>query len=273
MIMKKILASSVIAFALLQGASFAKTYAEVNGADITDRDIATLMRAMPGVAFDQLPSEAKTQVINQAIERKLLIEQAKKEKVQNSKEYKEAVASVEEDLMLEIWMRKQMDKVKVLDSEITKFYNENKSKFVQPETIKASHILVTSESEAKAIIAELKKAGKNVAGKFDSLAREKSKDGSAQNGGELGYIAKNQVVPEFANAAFKLQKGAYTTTPVKSQFGYHVILVEDKKPAGTIALKDIKGQIEQNLKLKKFQEEIKKEGEELRKKAKIELSK
>ncbi|WP_299547337.1 peptidyl-prolyl cis-trans isomerase [uncultured Helicobacter sp.] len=271
--MKKVLASSVIAFALLQGISFAKTYAEVNGSEVTERDIAALMRAMPGVAFDQLPQEAKTQIINQAIERKLLIDQAKKERVQNSKEYKEAIANVEEDLMLEVWMRKQMEKVKVSNSEIEKFYNENKSKFVQPETVKASHILVSSENEAKAVIAELKKAGKNVVSKFDALAKEKSKDASAQNGGELGYIAKNQVVPEFANAAFKLKKGSYTTTPVKSQFGYHIILVEDKKPAGTIALKDIKGQIEQNLKLQKFQQEVKKEGEELRKKAKIELSK
>ena len=86
--MKKVLASSVIAFALLQGISFAKTYAEVNGSEVTERDIAALMRAMPGVAFDQLPQEAKTQIINQAIERKLLIDQAKKERVQNSKEYK-----------------------------------------------------------------------------------------------------------------------------------------------------------------------------------------
>lgn len=271
--MKKILVGSMIAFALLQSGSLAKTYAEVNGSDITDKDISALMRAMPGVAFDQLPQEAKKQIIDQAIERKLLIEQAKKEKVQNSKEYKEAIANVEEDLMLEVWMRKQMDKVKVSNAEIEKFYNENKSKFVQPETVKASHILVSNENEAKAIIAELKKAGKNVASKFEELAKEKSKDGSAQNGGELGYIAKNQVVPEFADAAFKLKKDTYTTTPVKTQFGYHVILVKDKKPAGTVALKDIKAQIEQNLKLKKFQEEVKKEGEELRKKAKVELSK
>ncbi|TLD85229.1 peptidylprolyl isomerase [Helicobacter sp. MIT 11-5569] len=271
--MKKILVSSVVAFALLQGVSFAKTYAKVDGSEVTDRDVAALMRAMPGVAFEQLPQDVKNQIINQAIERKLLIAQAKKEKVQNSKEFKEALANMEEDLMLEVWMRKQMEKVKVSDSEITKFYNENKEKFAQPEMIKVRHILVSSENEAKAVINELKKAGKDLTNKFAALAQEKSKDGAAKNGGDLGYIGKNQVVPEFANAAFKLKKGAYTTTPVKTQFGYHVILVEDKKPAGTLALKDIKGQIEQNLKLKKFQEEVKKEGEELRKKAKIELSK
>ena len=265
--------SSVVVFALLQGVSFAKTYAKVNGSEITDKDIIVLMRAIPGVSFEQLPEEARNQVINQAIERRLLIEQAKKERVQNSKEYKEAIANVEEDLMLEVWMRKQIEKVKVSDSEITSFYNQNKSKFVQPETVKARHILVSSEGEAKDVIAELKKAGKNVANRFDTLAREKSKDSSARNGGALGYFTKNQMVPEFANAAFKLKVGSYTTSPVKTQYGYHIILVEDKKPAGTLALKDIKPQLEQTIKMQKLQGEVKKEGEELRKKAKIEIVK
>ena len=270
--MKKIFVSSAVALALLQGVSFAKTDAKVNGAEVTDRDISALMRVMPGVTFEQLPKEAQTQVVNQAIERKLLIEQAKKEKVQNSKEYKDALANAEEDLMLEVWMRKQMEKVKVSDAEVTKFYNDNKSSFVQPETVKVSHILVTSDNEAKAVIAELKKAGKDVKAKFATLAKEKSKDGSAQNGGSLGYIAKGQVVPEFADAAFKLKPNTFTQNPVKTQFGYHVILVEDKKPAGTIALKDIKPQVEQQLRVTKFQSDVKKEGENLRKKAKIEIA-
>lgn len=139
--------------------------------------------------------------------------------------------------------------------------------------VKASHLLFNSESEAKAVIAELKKAGKNASARFDEIIREKMQNGSAKDGGNLGYFAKNQMVPEFSNAAFKLNKGAYTATPVKTQFGYHVILVEDKKASGTLALNDIKGQIEQNLKIKKLQENIKKEGESLRKKAKVEIYK
>lgn len=271
--MKKILVSSMVAFALLQSASFATTYAKVNGVAVTDKDVAALMRTMPGVSFAQLPQEAREQVINQAIERKLLIAQAKKEKVQNSKEYKDAIANIEEDLMLEVWMRKQMEKIKIANGEIEKFYKENKDKFVRPETVKASHILVTSEKDAKDIIAELKKAGRNVAQKFSALAKEKSKDGSAANGGNLGYFAKEQMVPEFSTAAFALKKGDYTTKPIKTQFGYHIIYVEDKKPAGTLELKDVRAQIEQNLKIRKFQEEMKKEAESLRKKAKIELTK
>lgn len=271
--MKKILLSSVVAFSLLQGVSFAETFAKVNGDEITEKDIAALMRAMPGVSFAQLPQEAKEQVVNQAVERKLLIAQAKKEGVEKSKEFKEALESVKEDLALEVWMRQEMGKVKVSSSEIEKFYNQNKTKFVQPETAKVKHILVSSEADAKNIIADLKKAGKNVASKFEELAKAKSKDGSAQNGGELGWIAKGQVVPEFADAAFKLNKGQYTQTPVKTQFGYHVIYVDDKRPTTTLALKDVSGQIEQNLKLTKFQENVRKEGQDLRSKAKVEIIK
>lgn len=271
--MKKILIGSMVAFALLQSASFAKDYAKVNGNAITEKDIAPLMRSLPGVAFEQLPEDAKGQIIHQAIERKLLIEQAKKEKVQSSKEFKEALANIEEELTLEVWMRKQMEKIKVTDAEISQFYNQNKSKFVQPEMVKASHILVSSENDAKAIIADLKKAGKNADARFNEIIREKMQNGSARDGGNLGYFAKNQMVPEFSNAAFKLNKGTYTTTPVKTQFGYHVIFVEDKKAAGTLALNDVKGQIEQNLKMKKFQEEMKKEGVALRNKAKVEIFK
>lgn len=271
--MRKILISSAVALALLQGVSFAKDYANVNGKPITEKDIAPLMRSLPGVAFEQLPEDAKGQIINQAVERRLLINQAKKDGIQSSKEYKEALASVEEELALEVWTRKQIEKIRVTDAEISQFYNQNKSKFVQPEMVKASHLLFNSESEAKAVIAELKKAGKNASARFDEIIREKMQNGSAKDGGNLGYFAKNQMVPEFSNAAFKLNKGAYTATPVKTQFGYHVILVEDKKASGTLALNDIKGQIEQNLKIKKLQENIKKEGESLRKKAKVEIYK
>ncbi|WP_104722106.1 peptidylprolyl isomerase [Helicobacter mesocricetorum] len=271
--MKRVVLSSLTALALLQGVSLAKTFAKVNGEEVTDKDIALVMRAMPGVSFEQLPQEAKEQVVNQAVERKLLIEQSKRDKIQNTKEYKEAIANVQDDLMLEVWMRQKIDTIKVSSAEIKNFYDQNKEGFIQPDLVKARHILVSSEEDAKGIIADLKKSGANVLSKFEELAKIKSKDGSAQNGGDLGWFDKGQVVPEFSEAAFKLKKGDYTKTPVKSQFGYHIIYVDDKKPSATLALKDVETQIEQNLKIKKFQENIKKEGEELRQKAKIEISK
>ncbi|MCH5322785.1 MAG: peptidylprolyl isomerase [Helicobacter sp.] len=271
--MKKVVLSSIVAFALLQGVSFAKTFAKVNGEEVTEKDIAALMRAMPGVSYEQLPQEAKDQILNQAIERRLLIAEAKKEKVQNSKEFKETMATMEDDLMLEIWMRKAMDKVKVSEAEIKKFYDENKANFVQQDVVKARHILVTSESEAKQIIEDLKKAGGKAQEKFIELAKAKSRDGSAQNGGDLGWFGKRQMVPEFADAAFKLKKGTFSQTPVKTPAGFHIIYVEDQKPQRTLAYNEVKDQIEGSLKMRKFRDEMRKEGEKIRKQAKIEFSK
>ncbi|CAM2798442.1 peptidyl-prolyl cis-trans isomerase [Helicobacter burdigaliensis] len=270
--MKKIILGSMVAFALMQGVSYAKTFAKVNGEEITEKDIGILMRGMPGVSYEQLPQEAKTQIINQAIERRLLIKQAKKEKIENSKEYKEALALVQDDLALEIWMGKQMSEVKVSDSEIKDFYNKNKKEFLQPEAVKVSHILVKSEAEAKSIIAELKKSGKDLPNKFAQLAKEKSQDPTAQNGGSLGWLVKAQkMVPEFTNAAFKLKKGEYTKAPVKTDFGYHIIYAEDKRSERTLTLDESKARIEQVLKVQKFKDSVQKEGQDLRKSAKIEI--
>lgn len=270
--MKKLVVSSILAAVLLSGAGFAKTFAKVNGKDITEADIATLMRAMPGgVAYEQLPEEVQKQVIQQAIERKLLIEKAKKDGTQNSKEFKNALEDLQEDLVLEIWMRQQMQKVSVSAAEISKFYNDNKTRFVQPEAVCASHILVEKEADAKSIIADLKKAGSNLATKFADTAKAKSKDGTARNGGDLGCFSKDQMVPEFGEAAFKMKKGDLSQSPVKSAFGYHVVLVKDKQASRTLSENEVKSQIEQNLKIRKFQENVKKQGEDLKKGAKIDL--
>lgn len=271
--MKKIIFMSSLAFMLLTNVAVAKTFATVDGEAVTDEDVAALLRATPNVNFNQLPQEAQSKIIDQAIERKLLIKQAKKDKVQNTTEYKDALKNVQDELALEIWMRKKMQTIKVSDSEIQAFYNENKSKLMQPETIKARHILVDSEKEAKDIISQLNKAGKNVGTKFAELAKEKSKDPSKANGGDLGWFSKEQMVPEFANVAFGLKAGEFNKTPAKTNYGYHVIYVEDKRPAQTAPLDQIKPQLEQTLRLRKFQEEVAKEGKVLRDKAKVSLSK
>ena len=107
--------------------------------------------------------------------------------------------------------------------------------------------------------------------KFEELAKSKSTDqGSAANGGELGWFGQSQMVKPFADAAFALKKGEVTQKPVKSNFGYHVILKEDSKAAGTVGLNEVKPQIEGNLKMEKFRNDIRKRGDELRSKAKVE---
>ena len=265
--MKKILISSVVVGLLATSSLFAKTYATVDGVEITDDDISVIIRN-PQIKMDQLPVETQKQVVNQAIERKLLAISALKSGVQNETEYKEALEKVKESLALELWMQKELKAQKVSDSDAKDFYTKNLDKFKQPATVKAKHILVKEESEAKAIIELLDKASDKVA-EFEKLAKEKSTGPSGKNGGELGWFDAKKMVPEFSTAAFALKKGDYTKTPVKTQFGYHIILTEDKKEKETVAFDKVKEKLIFDLKREKFGETIKKIAGDLKKTAKI----
>ncbi len=267
---KKPLIILILAF-LLGGFVNAKTFATVDGKDITDKDIAMILRAMPGANYDKLPPEIQQQVLNQAIEQRLLMNKAKKDGIQNSAEYKEALQDAQDELALGVWMKKQLDKITINDKEAREFYNQNPKIFAQPEQIKARHILVKDEKTAKDIIAQLNKAPKGkLLDEFKKLSAEKSIDeGIAQDGGELGWFTRDQMVPEFSDAAFKLAKGSFTKNPVKTNFGYHVILLEDKKASGTASYDTVKERVMQGLKMQKFKENLGQIAQELRKDAKV----
>lgn len=251
----------------------AGVYATVDGENIDDKDIAALMGgAMGQGSIDKLPKETKEQVINQAIERKLMAKQAKKEGIEKDKEYKEALEKVKDNLMLEVWMKKIYDGIKVTDADIKKFYEDNSAKFMKPKQAKAKHILVKEKKDAEKIIADLRSLkGEKLTAKFEELAKSKSEDkGSAVNGGELGWFGDAQMVKPFSDATFALKKGELTKKPVQTQFGYHIILKEDEKAAEKAKLEEVKAQIEGAIKMEEFRKNVAKKGEELRKKAKIE---
>lgn len=250
----------------------AVTYAVVDGEEITDKDMLFLKQAMPNVDFNALPKEMRDKAVDQAIERKLLTKEAKKDNLESTKEFQEALDEFKETMTLELWMRKQIENVKVSESELKKYYNANKDKMVVPEQAIARHILVDSEKEAKNIIAELNKAGKNVESKFMELAKSKSKDPGASNGGELPPFAREgQMIPEFSKAAFALKPNTYTKEPVKTQFGYHIIYLKSIQKSGVIKYEEIKPRLEEDLKLQKFRDVIAKKAADLKKKAKIEM--
>lgn len=265
----------VVAAGLLSGISMnAKTLATVDGEAITDKEMSSMMRGMPFGSYEELPEEMKQQVLDRAIEKKLLLRKAKEEKIQETKAFQEALENIRDDIGLGVWMEQKLSSVKVTDAEIKTFYDKNIDRFTQPETIKARHILVASEEEAKSVIADLNKAGKKAKDKFIELANTKSTDKGAQSGGgDLGWFSKDQMVPEFSKAAFDLKAGAYTKTPVKTQFGYHVILVEERKKATVTPLKEAKEQITENLRMEHFREEVTTLVKELREKAKITIDK
>jgi len=262
---------SAVAALLVAGSSLnAAVYATVDGKDVTTDDINVLLRSIPGAKFETLPKESQKRIIDQAIERKLLTKQAKKEGIQKDKEYKEALEKIKDELALEVWMKRKYEKINVSDKELKDFYNKNSDKFIQPAVVKARHILVKTEQEAKQIIKELSNAKGNLTDKFIELAKTKSTGPSGKNGGDLGWFNAKQMVKEFSEAAFALKKGEFTKTPVKTQFGYHVIFVEDKKDKEKVGFDKVKERILGSIKMEKFRDTVSKKAQELRSKAKIE---
>ena len=269
--MNKYFLSATLALTLLATSTLsAKTYATVNGEKIEDNDIAAILSVIPGANFQKLQKDQQKKVIEQAIEKRLLADKAAKSGIEKDPMYQETLKKMKKDLALEIWMKKQFDAQSVSDTDAKAFYNKNTKMFKQPAMAKAKHNLVKTEAEAKKIIAELNKA-KDVKKTFVKLAATKSTGPSGPNGGELGWFDATKMVKPFADAAFALKKGTFTKKPVKTQFGYHVIYVEDKKKAQNVPFEKAKKNSIQSLKVQKFQAHMKEVSKGLKAKADIKI--
>ncbi|MDF1874346.1 peptidylprolyl isomerase [Sulfurimonas sp. SAG-AH-194-I05] len=232
----------------------------VNGTEITRKDVdSALMNATQG-RFNQVPAdkqiEFRRQVLEQLVAKELIYGDAVKTGVMKSKEFKaeylKVLDKVKKELAIQVWQKKQLDKVKISSRKVKKYYEKNKEEFKQKESVHARHILVKTENEAKALLDELQSLkGKELATKFIDLAREKSVGPSGPQGGDLGYFAQGQMVPEFDNKVFNMKKGTISDA-VKTQFGFHIIYLEDKKKEMTAAFSDVKVFIEDRLKMEKF---------------------
>ncbi|PAF45025.1 peptidylprolyl isomerase [Helicobacter sp. 11S02596-1] len=277
--MKKSLVSLILVSAICVGFAAAKTLATVDGTAITEKDFDIIKQRVPNFNFDTLKDDQKKALLDQAINNILIEKQAKKEKVEDSADFKSAVEAFKKQLLVELWAKKQakeIEKIKIPEADLKKYYDEHKDQFIQQEA-HARHILVKTEDEAKKIISELNKTPKaKVEAKFIELANKDSIDPNTkntQNGGDLGNFQKNRMVPEFSKAAFDLKPGTYTKTPVKTEFGYHIIYLIKKNDPITYTFDQAKQSIEAMLKEKKFQEDMQKKIQALRKNAKINITK
>jgi parvulin-like peptidyl-prolyl isomerase len=248
---KKILLSSVATLMLATTSLTAsdKVYATVNGENITADDIALVLKD-PRIQFETLPQNNQKQILDQLIDRKLLGKKALSTEVVNTKAYKETlektIKTLKLDLALQMWIQNLSNEIKVADKDAQKYYNDNKSRFQTQPELKASHILVKTEDEAKKIISQLK-GSKNLKADFTKEAKANSIGPSKVNGGELGWFTQEKMVPEFSMATMMLKKGTITTNPVKTQFGYHVIYLDDKKDAKNLTFDEVKNEIKQYL--------------------------
>ncbi|MHA3771597.1 peptidylprolyl isomerase [Verrucomicrobiota bacterium sgz303538] len=189
-------------------------------------------------------------------------------------------ADIRTSLQQQHWLDEQTkDKVEVSDADAEKFYKENPDQFKKPEQVRASHILVRVEQDAKPeVVVEKEKKAQAIAARvkkgedFNKVAAEVSEDPSAkENSGDLNFFSKDQMVPEFSNAAFGMKKDEISE-PVRSQFGYHIIKVTDRKPAETVTLDQAKPQLVAFLKQQKKQQEVSKVVREIREKADVKIN-
>lgn len=256
----------------------AQTLVTVNGHKISQEQVDNeLMQATQG-RFNQLPADKQALFREQALKgmigKELIYQDAKKSGILKSKEYKteykKVEARIKKELAIQVWQKRVLDSIKISDKELKNYYKKNKEEFMQKESVHARHILVKTEKEAKQLINELNTlSGEALKNRFIELAKTKSTGPSAPKGGDLGYFAQGQMVPAFNDAVFGMKVGTITKKPVKTPFGYHVIYLEDKKPATTRSFNEVKEFIEQRLKLEKFKEVMKKKMDKLQKKAVI----
>ena len=201
----------------------------------------------------QLPDEQKkVAALSSAIEVKLLVEGATAEGLDKTDDFKKRLNFISDRELHNAYFRKHVADA-VTDAEVKARYEKEVAALPKEEEVKAAHILVATEEEAKDVIKQLD-SGKD----FAELAKEKSTDSNKDDGGDLGWFGKGRMVPEFEEAAFKLEKGTYTKEPVKSQFGFHVIKVEDKRISPPPAFEQVEPQVRQLVMRDKYMELIKK---------------
>lgn len=194
--------------------------ATVNGQAIHRSDVVEFHKLLPA-QYQKMPIEMLyPALLDKLVEMKLVAEAGRKAHLENDKEVKAKVAQVEERVIEEVYLQRLIDK-QVTDAALHKRYDEYVKKTPARQEVSARHILVQTEAEAKDIRAQLEKGAD-----FAELAKEKSLDPSAKTqGGNLGFFTRDEMVPEFADAAFKLKDGEISQ-PVKTQYGWHIIQVQ-----------------------------------------------
>jgi peptidyl-prolyl cis-trans isomerase C len=237
-------AFAVVAAALLlalpmgpAGAQSDPVIAKVNGVEVHQSDL-TMAEEDMGQNAQAMTGDAKRDYLLQYISDVILAAQAAEaKKVADQPEFKGRLAFMRNKLLMETLLQ-QEGKAAVTPEAMKKVYDEAVTQMSSEQEVRARHILVPTEDEAKAILAEIKKGTD-----FAELAKQKSKDpGAAAEGGDLGYFTKDQMVPEFAAVAFKLEKGQ-VSDPVKTQFGWHIIKVEDKRTKPVPNFEQVKDQV------------------------------
>ena len=260
----------VMAFAILAAALFVTpvlaagddtVIAVVNGDKIMKKDVMAAMKKLP-VQAGKDTDKIFPLVVDEIINEKLIDDATTAAKIEQSDDYKRQLDALKSQLAKQLYVEKFLkEKVsdKAVKAEYAKFKKENEGR----EEVHAKHLLVKTEEEAKQAIKDLDDGAK-----FEDLVKQRSSDtASAANGGDLGWFAEEDMLPEFSKAAFALKPGSYTKEPVKTRFGYHVILVLDKRARQVPPIESVGDAIRKKL----TQDAVKELVDQLRSKAQIKM--
>lgn len=239
--------------------------ADVNGGSITTGDFERELKNLPEYLKSMADTpQGRKEMLDTMVIRELILQQASKDGLDKGAEIEEKLQDLKKRLIVESFLKKKVEAgSQVSDADLQKFYEQNKDKFKSGEQVRASHILLKTDKEAKDILAQIKAGGN-----FEELAKKYSADSSSAKGGDLGWFGKGSMVPVFEKAALSLKEGQISDV-VKSDFGFHIIKLTGKRAAGIRPLEEVKEQIKGAIMPTKQQEVFQKIKEELKKAAKI----
>lgn len=242
--------------------------AQVNETKITLGQFKQLLAAVPP-AFQPQIAGIKGRLLDERINQEILAQEAAKQGMDKDAEVLAALDRAKKELMVRKLYQDQIGKKlgEVSDKEAKDFFTANVKQFERPERIRVSHILVKTEKEAKDLLAKLK-----LGEPFRDLAEKNSKDPSSVDGGDVGYIVRGQAVAEFDEASFALKNVGDLSAPVKTQFGYHIIRLTDRKAPEIPKFEDVQTEARNRLLAKKQQEALEQYLDDLKSKSQIQIN-
>ena len=243
-----------------------KVLAVVDGREVTNQDLFDLLQQIGQAGANFQGENGQKQLVDELVMQELLYSDARDNHFEEEDEYKVALEDMKRSLMKQYAIKKIMDSVTVTEDEIKDYYDNHESLFKTGETVTASHILVDTEEKAKEVLAEI-----NNGLDFAEAAEKYSSCPSKSQGGNLGAFGHGQMVPEFDQAAFAMQVGELSKEPVKTQFGYHIIKVTDKKDAAVVPFEQAKSQAKEHLIMTKRQAAYLQKREDLGKKYTVDI--
>ncbi|NLX62414.1 MAG: peptidylprolyl isomerase [Tissierellia bacterium] len=243
-----------------------KVLASVNGKDITEQDVYGFINQLPAQTATQFKTpEGMATIVKELVNQELMYLDAMEKGLNEEEDFINELEKVKASILKQYAIRKLLADVKVTEEEILEFYKNEKDNFIEPEKVRAKHILVETEEKAKEILEEIKNGLS-----FEEAAKKHSTCPSKTVGGDLGEFPRGKMVPEFEEAAFALEEGEISQ-PVKSQFGYHLIKLVSKKEASLIPYENLKDQIERHLLGLKQQEKYTKRIDSLKTKYEVNM--